>query len=304
MDAITRVREFNRTVTERIGALDDHYLARGRPLGQSRLLWEIGAAAGGADTGAELRALRERLGLDSGYLSRQLRALEADGLVRVEPAATDSRVRVARLTDRGVAERRELDRGSDELARGILDPLSERQRTRLVDAMDEVRRLMTASAVEVRTVDPGDDDARASIAAYFAELAARFDLGFDPAQSRPTSDDEFRGPNGAFLVAFLHGAAVGCVGVKLPGGDARFAEVKRLWVSGDVRGLGLGARLLREAEAAAARLGAPSVRLDTNRTLTEAIGLYRANGYVEIDDYNGEPYADFWFEKRLDAAIG
>lgn len=293
MDGITRVREFNRTVTERIGALDDHYLARGRPLGQSRLLWEIGVA----HDGAELRDLRERLGLDSGYLSRQLRALEADGLVRVEPAPTDSRVRIVRLTERGGAERRELDRVSDELAGGILDPLTERQRTRLLDAMDEVRRLMTESAVEVRTVDPSENAARASIAAYFAELAERFDVGFDPARSRPTDDDEFREPNGAFLVAFLHGTAVGCVGAKRHGDEP--AEIKRLWVSPDVRGIGLGARLLREVEAAAARLGATSVRLDTNRALTEAIAMYRANGYVEIPDYNGEPYADFWFEKRL-----
>lgn len=296
MDGITRVREFNRTVTERIGALDDHYLARGRPLGQSRLLWEIGAAG---PEGAELRDLRERLGLDSGYLSRQLRALEADGLVRVEPAADDSRVRVVRLTEPGRAERAELDRGSDDLARGILDPLTDRQRTRLLDAMDEVRRLMTASAVEVRVVDPAEPAARASIDAYFAELATRFDVGFDPGQSRPTSDDEFREPQGAFLVAFLHGTAVGCVGVKRRDGD-EYAEIKRLWVSPDARGIGLGARLLREVEAAARRLGAASVRLDTNRTLTEAIALYRANGYVEIDDFNGERYADFWFEKPLD----
>lgn len=294
MDGITRVRDFNRTVTERIGALDDHYLARGRPLGQSRLLWEIGATG---DAGAELRDLRERLGLDSGYLSRQLRALEADGLVRIDRAPADSRVRVARLTEQGVAERRELDRVSDELASGILDPLTDRQRTRLLDAMDEVRRLMTASAVEVRTVDPGERAARESIAAYFAELAERFDVGFDPAQTRPTDDDEFREPNGAFLVAFLHGAPVGCVGVKRHGDEP--AEIKRLWVAPHARGIGLGGRLLREVEAAAVRLGAASVRLDTNRALTEAIAMYRAHGYVEVDDYNGEPYADFWFEKRL-----
>ncbi|MGR0221292.1 bifunctional helix-turn-helix transcriptional regulator/GNAT family N-acetyltransferase [Agromyces sp. ZXT2-6] len=294
MDGITRVREFNRTVTERIGALDDHYLARGRPLGQSRLLWEIGAT--GPD-GAELRDLRERLGLDSGYLSRQLRALEAEGLVRVEAAASDSRVRIVRLTAGGRAERAELDRVSDELAGGILDALTERQRTRLLDAMDEVRRLMTASAVDVRIVDPSEPAARESIAAYFTELAARFDIGFDPARARPTSDDEFREPNGAFLVAFLHGMPVGCVGVKRHGDDP--AEIKRLWVSPDVRGIGLGARLLREVEAAARRLGAASVRLDTNRTLTEAIAMYRAHGYVEISDFNGERYADFWFEKQL-----
>jgi DNA-binding MarR family transcriptional regulator/ribosomal protein S18 acetylase RimI-like enzyme len=308
MDAIDRVRRFNRTVTERIGALDDGYLSRGRPLGQSRLLWEIGAggassgpdgidADGSSASGAELRELRERLGLDSGYLSRQVRALEADGLVRVEAAASDSRVRIARLTPAGVAERAELDRSSDALVGGILDPLTDRQRERLLDAMDEVRRLMTASAVEVRVVDPADASARASVVAYFTELARRFDVGFDPGHTRPTPDDEFREPNGTFLVAFLHGEPVGCVGLKLHGDEP--AEIKRLWVSEDVRGLGLGGRLLREVEAAARRLGASVVRLDTNRTLTEAIAMYRSHGYDEIPDFNGEPYADFWFEKRL-----
>ncbi|MRX44478.1 bifunctional helix-turn-helix transcriptional regulator/GNAT family N-acetyltransferase [Agromyces kandeliae] len=294
MDDIARVRQFNRTVTERIGALDDGYLSRGRPLGQSRLLWEIGAAG---DRGAQLRDLRERLELDSGYLSRQLRALEADDLVRVEASPGDSRVRVARLTPAGVAERAELDRSSDALVGGILDPLTERQRERLLAAMDEVGRLMTASAVEVRCVDPADPSARTSVAAYFAELASRFDIGFDPARTRPTPDDEFREPNGTFLVAFLHGEPVGCVGLKLHGDEP--AEVKRLWVASSTRGLGLGARLLREVEAAAVALGVGVVRLDTNRTLTEAIAMYRSHGYVEIPDFNGEPYADFWFEKRL-----
>src|ERR1700728_1376693 len=79
MDAsmVSQVRRFNRTVTQRVGALDDQFLARDRPLGQARLLWEIGP------DGAGLRSLRARLDLDSGYLSRLLRALEADGVVTV-----------------------------------------------------------------------------------------------------------------------------------------------------------------------------------------------------------------------------
>src|SRR5690349_20064468 len=100
MDAaiIGQVRRFNRTVTQRIGALDDAYLSRARPLGQARLLWEIG------NNGSQLRALRSRLDLDSGYLSRLLRALEADGLVEVGVDASDGRVRTAQLIAGGRAE--------------------------------------------------------------------------------------------------------------------------------------------------------------------------------------------------------
>ena len=64
---VERVRRFNRTVTQRIGLLNDEYLARSRPLGASRLLWEIGP------DGSDVRALRARLALDSGYISRLLR---------------------------------------------------------------------------------------------------------------------------------------------------------------------------------------------------------------------------------------
>ena len=42
--AVARVRSFNRLVTQRVGALDDHYLSRDRPLGEARVLWEIGAS--------------------------------------------------------------------------------------------------------------------------------------------------------------------------------------------------------------------------------------------------------------------
>src|ERR1700756_5267636 len=92
---VEQVRRFNRIVTERAGALNDHFLGRGRPLGEARLLGEIGA------DGCEVRRLRARLGLDSGYTSRLLRSLEAAGLVEVVAGERDRRIRVARLTDSG-----------------------------------------------------------------------------------------------------------------------------------------------------------------------------------------------------------
>ena len=146
--AIDRVRSFNRTVTERVGALNDHFLGRDLPLGAARLLWEIGPA------GAEVRALRARLGLDSAYVSRLLRSLERRGLVVVEASPLDGRVRRARLTLAGLAERAELDQRSDTFAWSLLAPLSDRQRDRLVVAMGEVERLLDASLVRVEIADP------------------------------------------------------------------------------------------------------------------------------------------------------
>ncbi len=293
MDAglVGQVRRFDRIVTQRIGVLDDRFLARSRPLGQARLLWEIGAE------GAEVRSLRARLDLDSGYLSRLLRSLEADGLVVVAADGTDARVRTARLTRAGRAERAELDRRSDDLATSILTPLSDEQRGRLVAAMGEVERLLVASMVEIAVTDPRDPAARFCIRDYFDELARRFDAGFDPDRSLSAEDAELTLPSGLLLVATLHSDPVGCGALKFHGRAP--AELKRMWVSPTVRGLGLGWRLLAELETHAVACGVRTLHLETNRALTEAIGLYRSAGYRQVDPFNDEPYADHWFEKSI-----
>src|SRR5215216_4692970 len=97
-DEIAQVRRFNRLVTQRVGALDDHFLGRDRPLGESRVLFEIGPR------GADLRELRERLGLDSGYLSRLVQSLVAKKLVTLHVGPDDERIRRAVLTRAGRAE--------------------------------------------------------------------------------------------------------------------------------------------------------------------------------------------------------
>jgi len=293
---VRQVRSFNRTVTQRIGALDDAFLSRDRPLGQARLLWEIGP------DGCDVRRLRSRLDLDSGYLSRLLRALEQDGLAVVEPSQADGRVRIARLTVQGRAERDVLDERSDDAAVSILDPLSARQRTRLVTAMAEVERLLVASAVRIAECDPRHPDARSCLRAYFGELARRFDGGFDPARSISAGDDELTPPAGLLLVATLHGEPVGCGALKFHGDGP--AEVKRMWVSPAHRGLGLGRRILAELEARAAAGGARALRLETNHALAEAIALYRDAGYREVAAFSDEPYAHHWFEKALDQPPG
>ncbi|MEU1591042.1 helix-turn-helix domain-containing GNAT family N-acetyltransferase [Micromonospora sp. NPDC005710] len=295
---IAAVRRFNRTVTQRVGALDDEYMAQGRPLGQARLLREIGPA------GAEVAALRARLGLDSGHLSRLLRTLENDGLVTVGPVdrtGGDGRVRVATLTDAGQTQWADLDQRSDELAASILEPLTATRRERLVTAMAEVERLLMGSMVVIEQCPPSDRRARACLRAYVRDIARRFDGGFDPALSKPLPDEALVPPNGVLLLATLNSEPIGCGAVKLhPGAPA---EVKRVWVADTVRGLGVGRRLLGELERHAAESGATAVRLDTNRDLTEAIALYRATGYREIEAYNTEHYAHHWFEKQLSRLV-
>jgi len=288
---VGHVRSFNRTVVERVGALNDRFLGRDRPVGEARLLWEIGRA------GADVRELRVRLSLDSGYVSRLLRALERQRLIAVEPTAGDRRVRRARLTAAGRAERSALERQSNRLARDFLAPLTDAQRERLVAAMQTVERLLSMSLVTITVADPAAAGARWCVARYFEELSSRFERGFDPAASISADDHELRPPNGRFLIAHLRDQPVACGAIKLHR-DAP-AELKRMWVAPSARGLGLGARLLRALEDHARKAGATAARLETNRALTEAIDLYRRSGYREVPAFNDERYAHHWFEKTL-----
>jgi DNA-binding MarR family transcriptional regulator/GNAT superfamily N-acetyltransferase len=290
--SVASVRRFNRTVTQRVGALDDKYLRRGRSLGASRVLWEVD------EDGCDVRRLRARLSLDSGYLSRLLRSLEASGLVRVGVDRHDRRVRTVHLTAKGRRERAVLDERSDRLAGALLEPLTASQQQRLVTAMAEVERLLTSGAVALVEADPTSPAARHCLREYAAELDHRFPTGFDTGRSRLPDHGDLRPPRGLLVLATLAGEPVGCGGLRFHD-DGQPTELKRMWVSPSVRGLGVGRRLLTDLERRAAATG-HVLRLDTNGVLVEAISLYRSAGWREVDAFNDEPFADHWFEKRLD----
>ena len=290
-DRLHQVRSFNRTVSKRIGALNESFLDRGRPLGEARLLFEIG------HNGAEVRDLRAKLELDSGYVSRLLRSLERQGLVAGQAAASDGRVRRVKLTRKGLREVAELDRRSDAFAQSVLAPLGAAQQDRLIEAMAKVERLMQASAVRMDIEPPASADGLRCLNAYYQEMAGRFDTGFDPSKSLAVNAEELVPPAGALVVARLDGRPVGCGALRKK--STNIGEIKHLWVDHDARGLGVGRRILARLETVAQEFGFDTVRLDTNRTLTEAQALYRASGYREVAPFNDEPYAHYWFEKRL-----
>ncbi|WP_043217435.1 bifunctional helix-turn-helix transcriptional regulator/GNAT family N-acetyltransferase [Streptomyces sp. 351MFTsu5.1] len=290
-EQVAEFRRFNRYFTRRIGALDDHYLGQDRPLGEARLLFEIGE-------GISLRELRGRLGLDAGYLSRMTKTLQAQGLVRVSVHPGDSRLRVVELTRAGRVELTEQNRRADALAAGLLEGLSGPQRDRLTEAIGTAQRLLRLAGITVTRVDGAAPDARACLDAYAADIDARFPEGFDPSDLvRP---EEVSGDAGAFLVAYEEGRPVGCGALRRlePG----IGELRHVWVHPDTRRLGLARRLLTTLETEATTRGLTVLRLDTHASLTEARAMYRACGYTEIPPYSDHAYGDHWFEKRLDRA--
>lgn len=285
------LRRFNRSFTQRIGALDESFLGSGRSLGLSRLLFEVGEA------GADVADLRERLGLDSGYLSRLLRQLEGDGLVAVTSHATDGRRRQVHLTRKGQAEWHRLDADSDRAAATLLAPLSTRQQTEVAAALAVVERLLAAATVTLDVVDPASEPAQAAMRAYFDELDRRFPTGFDTTGAAASDLEALSPPAGTFLLVRTGTEPIGCGGVQSLGDGV--GEVKRMWIQPAWRGLGLARRLLTTLEDHARHLGHQRIVLDTNGELTEAIALYGSAGYEPIARYNDNPYAQHWFAKPL-----
>ena len=163
--------------------------------------------------------------------------------------------------------------------------------------MADLERHPTAATVEIAPIDPAHPTAQQCLRAYFAELDRRFETGFDPALSILPDAAQMRPPAGLFLGALLGGEPIGCGGLQFH--DGAPAYIKRMWVAGSARGIGVGRRLLTELESQAAAHGAHAVQLETNNALPEAISLYRSAGYLEVPPFNAEPYAHHWFEKQL-----
>ena len=283
------LRRFNRTYTQRIGALDESFLGLGLPLGAARLVFEIGEA------GATVRDLRARLGLDSGHLARQLRRLEDDGLVRVAPDAGDRRRRTVRLTGRAGPARR-LDDRSEQLAERLVAPLTDRQQERLTEALATADLLVRAATVDIRSVHPGPPRPAGGAASTSTSSTS----GSRPASTPATGDDEedMAPGAGAFVVATSDGEPVACGGVQELGQGV--GEIKRMWVHPELaRRRASGRGCCATSSGWPPTLGHTTVRLDTNGTLVEAIAMYERAGYRHIERYNDNPYAQAWFEKEL-----
>ncbi len=156
---------------------------------------------------------------------------------------------------------------------------------------------MTTPAIDIAIEAPDSADARWCLDQYFQELSARVEDGFDPAKAAHVAFADIAPPAGVFLIARRDGRSVGCGALRKI--DASIGEVKRMWVHTQARRLGVGRRILEKLEALARERGLTTLRLDSNRALSEAHALYRKLGYVEVPRFNDEPYAHVWFAKRL-----
>lgn len=290
LDPIARLRRFNRAVVREAGALDTSFMGRGRPLGAARVLHQV------RPEGTDVATIRTKLGLDSGLMSRFLRALEREGLIETRDDPGDRRRSIAHLTAAGAAEILAYLAIIQEQAGTVLARSGSRA-DELLAAMDLIATILNRDHVDLRPTDPEAPEALYCQRAYFAELAARVPHA-GPAQF-PLPDPEadvYRPPQGRFLVAWSDEMPIGSVALRRL--DATAGEVKRLWVADAARGQGLARRLMQVIEGEARVIGLRTLKLETNHVLTEALALYRSTGWVDCPAFTGLP-ADTWLAKAL-----
>jgi DNA-binding MarR family transcriptional regulator/GNAT superfamily N-acetyltransferase len=234
--------------------------------------------------------LARELGMDPGYLSRILRALERRRLLVRTRSATDGRQSQLSLTTRGAKTFAKLDAGSNHEVASLLEPLDEPQRRRLVGALAAVEDLLGGATSErpsplvIRQHQPGDLGwivARHGVLydqeygwdetfeALVAEIVGKFGKQHDPARER-------------CWIAELDGENVGCV-MSCRESD-QVARLRLLLVDPKARGLGLGSRLADECLKFARRAGYQRMVLWTNDVLTVARRIYEKAGFTLVKE--------------------
>lgn len=171
-------------------------------------------------------------------------------------------------------------------------PPTERPR----ETIDAIASFINRIDIEVRE-EPFDTPTSARLVAdYVAEIRAMYPEWSPNVPPRMTGED-VEPPSGRWLVAYRNGLAVGCAGLKRI--EERTAEIKRIYVVPAARRLGVAQALIDGLEAAARDAGYDTVRLDTGAKQPASVALFNSSGYEQIADYNGNPVAAYWFEKRL-----
>jgi DNA-binding MarR family transcriptional regulator/N-acetylglutamate synthase-like GNAT family acetyltransferase len=298
--AVSAVRAFNRFYTRQIGVLNEHLLQSRFSLSQVRVLYEL-AHRDRATAGV----LCKDLGLDSGYLSRMLRAFEKQGLLARAESKADARQSLLSLTASGRKTFAPLETRSQEQVAGLLARLAPDGQKRLLGAMCTIEEALGAkpdggahgerSSCLLRSHRPGDMgwvvhrhgilysqeygyDER--FEALVAEIVADFVQNFDPKHD-------------ACWIAEKDGEIAGSI--FLVKKSKAVAKLRLLLVEPAARGLGIGKRLVDECVRFAQRAGYQKIVLWTQSELHAARHLYQQVGFKLV----GEKRHDSWSRKNL-----
>ena len=277
------VRRFNRFYTRRIGVLHEGLAGSAFPLAEARVLYEL--AHRDAPTATDLS---KDLGLDPGYLSRILRGFARRGLIRKTRSTADGRRTHLALTPRGRKAFAPLDARSHSDAGGMLRDLSASQQEKVVHAMETIATLLDGRAAPpaaylIRPHQPGD---MGNVIRLHGEIYASefgWDQTFEALVARIAAQfiERYDARRERCWIAEVDGEVVGSV--FLVKRTTTVGQLRLMIVDPRARGLGIGARLVRECLAFARQAGYRKVTLWTNSVLVAARHIYAKAGFRLVD---------------------
>lgn len=302
---ISSMRKFNRFYTGLIGLLDQHILDSNFSLSEVRVLYEIWhteqCTAG---------KLTERLKLDGGYLSRMLKVFEENNIVIRKQSATDGRTWLLQLSAKGKRLMQTLDERSNEQIRQVLEPLPAAKQEEVAASMSTIEQLLsgkndiTLSDIVFRNeLQPGDvgyliylhGDLYARETGYNLEFEAYvcktfydFLQSYDPAKDR------------VFLAVYRQ-RIVGAVAIL--GHSSYLAQLRWLLVHPDMRGIGLGKKLVTDALAFCREKQYKQVYLLTTNQQTTAADIYLKAGFKKTDIQPQQIWGHQLYEERYDLEL-
>lgn len=297
LSEIDSLRSLSRRLVREFGFMRNTVCGTALTLSAAHALVEI--AASEAMTAGQLC---ESLLLEKSSVSRLLKKLVESGEVQETPDPRDGRTKLLNLTAKGHATLAAIDDHSRQQVAGALRHLAPEQAETVLqgiglyaDALSRARR----QEVSIRPVRQGED--LAAIADLFRAYAASLDVdlcfqGF--AAELAGLPGKYAPPQGElFLARDAAGVAIGCAAFR-PLQEEGIAEMKRLYVTPEGRGQGLGRFLAQAVIDGAARAGYGEICLDTLPSMEPAIALYRSLGFEPMKSYYDTPVGGTVFLRR------
>lgn len=239
--------------------------------------------------------LAERLRVDKSNTSRPLSRLQERELVIRQPHAVDGRSQELGLTASGQRLLHELHRDLDQHSDQVLAQLSPQEQQQLQQGLELYLRALQSHRLQqgyqIRRLQPEDQSAIAQVIRLVsAEHGLTADKGYGVAD--PTLDQlypQYQGSDRAYwVITDAQGAILGGGGIApLQGANGAVCELQKMYFLPELRGKGLGRRLVLQALAFARQSGYSCCYLETTAALRQAERLYQSLGFRHLQTAMG-----------------
>jgi DNA-binding MarR family transcriptional regulator/GNAT superfamily N-acetyltransferase len=281
---VAAVRGFSRFYTQKLGIIEPKLLDSPFTLQEARIVWEIAQHESCTATD-----LVRGLGLDAGFLSRTLQALQRRQIVARKPSKTDRRASELGLTAKGRAAFAELDNRSRRDVAALLGGLDDNARASVVSAMTTIEQALQPSAQKpagflLRSHRPGDIGWVVSRHGAIYAQEYGWDISFEALVAEITAQflRDFDARREHCWIAEVEGEPVGSI--FLVRGSDKVAKLRLLLVEKKARGLGVGRALVEQCIRFARESGYSSITLWTQSILVAARGIYARAGFELVKE--------------------